>query len=131
MGEILPDGSIQGYFRSCPKCGKDMEVNMQGDSLGHECIESNFTDLKPVNTITTEADIINAGYMTAELKPCPFCGNKNILTAATENETTKNIVYKAWCNNMDCNATIHVCIGRIDKINESRAEVVMRWNTRA
>lgn len=36
----MPDGSIQGYFRSCPRCGKDMEVNMQGDSMGHECINS-------------------------------------------------------------------------------------------
>ena len=42
MGEILPDGSIQGYFRSCPKCGKDMEVNMQGDSMGHECKAENL-----------------------------------------------------------------------------------------
>jgi len=87
--------------------------------------------LKPVNTITTEADIINAGYKTAELKPCPFCGNTKILTAATENERTKNIVYKAWCNNIDCHAAIHVCIGKIDVLEESRAEAVKRWNTRA
>ena len=87
-------------------------------------------DLKPVNTIMTEADIINAGYITDELKPCPFCGNTKILTAGTENEKTKNIVYKAWCNNMDCNVTIHVCIGKVDKINESRAQAVKQWNTR-
>ena len=42
MGEILPDGSIQGYFNSCPKCGKDMEVNIQGDSMGHECMDENL-----------------------------------------------------------------------------------------
>ena len=38
MGEILPDGSIQGYFAPCPKCGGDMEVNFQGTSIGiHKC----------------------------------------------------------------------------------------------
>lgn len=38
MGEILPDGSIQGYFMSCDNCGKDIEVNMQGDTLDdHLC----------------------------------------------------------------------------------------------
>ena len=38
MGEILPDGSIQGYFNQCPYCKKDMPVNMQGQG-SHGCPE--------------------------------------------------------------------------------------------
>lgn len=38
MGEILPDGSIQGYSGYCPKCGEVIKTNMQGDEMGtHEC----------------------------------------------------------------------------------------------
>ena len=38
MGEILPDGTIQGYFNVCPRCGGDIEVNFQGKDMGyHEC----------------------------------------------------------------------------------------------
>lgn len=38
MGEILPDGSIQGYTGRCDKCGKSIETNMQGNSLeNHVC----------------------------------------------------------------------------------------------
>lgn len=42
MGEILPDGTIQGYFNICPKCKKTREVNIQGDSMGHECKDENL-----------------------------------------------------------------------------------------
>jgi hypothetical protein len=33
MGEILPDGSIQGYFNKCKSCGNDYSVNIQGNGL--------------------------------------------------------------------------------------------------
>lgn len=33
MGEILPDGSHQGYVNYCPKCKKSISVNIQGDYL--------------------------------------------------------------------------------------------------
>lgn len=40
MGEILPDGSIQGYFGRCKICRKEIEVNFQGDERGsHDCIK--------------------------------------------------------------------------------------------
>ena len=38
MGEILPDGSIQGYFKTCEICGKEIESNIQGSEMGkHVC----------------------------------------------------------------------------------------------
>lgn len=36
MGEILPDGSIQGYQAYCQKCGKTINVNAQGTELINE-----------------------------------------------------------------------------------------------
>jgi Lar family restriction alleviation protein len=87
-------------------------------------------DLPISNVLKVSADLMNSGFVTNELKPCPFCGDEKILTAATENERTKNIVYKAWCTNMDCTAMIHVCIGKIDTIDKSRSELVSKWNTR-
>lgn len=38
MGDILPDGSHQGYVNYCPKCGKTISVNIQGDYMqSHFC----------------------------------------------------------------------------------------------
>lgn len=38
MGEILPDGSIQGYSGYCQICKTTISTNMQGNELGsHEC----------------------------------------------------------------------------------------------
>lgn len=44
MGEILPDGSIQGYQNYCQKCGVVINVNAQGDEIGdlftrHICLD--------------------------------------------------------------------------------------------
>jgi len=61
MGEILPDGSIQGYFNTCEYCGEEIEVNIQGNS-SHICVEqikkkaeeSHLKDL-PFNPLTKES----------------------------------------------------------------------------
>lgn len=83
------------------------------------------------NHVITDADIRNAGYVTNELLPCPFCGNKDVITIGTINEHTRNLVYKAFCNAIgECSATIHVCLGKEDTADEARAEVVRRWNKR-
>lgn len=38
MGDILPDGSIQGHSKYCSRCGKTILANIQGDEMGsHEC----------------------------------------------------------------------------------------------
>jgi len=38
MGEVLPDGSIQGYQGYCPKCKKIISTNIQGNEIGtHYC----------------------------------------------------------------------------------------------
>lgn len=37
MAEILPDGTMQGYYNICPNCKKTIEVNMQGTPLNHKC----------------------------------------------------------------------------------------------
>lgn len=41
MGEILPDRSIQGYTGICPKCGKSISVNIQGNLIkDHKCVNN-------------------------------------------------------------------------------------------
>lgn len=40
MGEILPDGSIQGYTGYCHLCGATIKTNIQGDEISspkHDC----------------------------------------------------------------------------------------------
>jgi Lar family restriction alleviation protein len=86
--------------------------------------------MKTVETVILPEDTKNAGWITNELKPCPFCGCSNILTAGTKNTTTGNIVYKAFCTNWECGAMVHSCLGGDDKAKESRNAVVTKWNTR-
>jgi hypothetical protein len=39
MGEILSDGIVQGYYRTCPKCEKTILVDKMGNELGHhQCL---------------------------------------------------------------------------------------------
>jgi len=45
MGEILPDGSIQGYQGRCPKCKKTIDTNVQGDEIGSHYCSENDTEL--------------------------------------------------------------------------------------
>ena len=42
MAEILPDGTMQGYFNYCPKCKNTIEVNMQGTPINHKCEVKNL-----------------------------------------------------------------------------------------
>jgi len=37
MGEILPDGTIQGWFAKCVYCGATIETNMQGQGKCKVC----------------------------------------------------------------------------------------------
>lgn len=37
MGEILPDGRIQGYVAPCNECGVDIAVNVQGTGICPNC----------------------------------------------------------------------------------------------
>lgn len=37
MGEILPDGSIQGYFTICRRCNYELKVNIQGQGICTHC----------------------------------------------------------------------------------------------
>ena len=38
MGEILPNGEIQGYQGYCPICKTIISTNIQGNEIGtHEC----------------------------------------------------------------------------------------------
>ena len=39
MGEILPDGTLQGYYTICQACGeKDVPCNAQGQIYHHNCL---------------------------------------------------------------------------------------------
>lgn len=42
MAEILPDGTMQGYYNICKNCGKEIEVNMQGTPINHKCEVKNL-----------------------------------------------------------------------------------------
>lgn len=79
---------------------------------------------------TLPEDLKNAGWYTGELKPCPFCGNDQILTAGERNPTSGNIVYKVFCTDLICSANVHACLGKEDKAVESRAAAVAKWNKR-
>lgn len=72
MGEILPDGSIGGYEGYCPKCGKIIATNMQGNEIGyHKCepssakwdpikkriVEDKEQDVKPFDFNQLDTDI--------------------------------------------------------------------------
>lgn len=37
MVEILPNGTMQGYYNICKTCGETIEVNYQGSPINHEC----------------------------------------------------------------------------------------------
>jgi len=87
--------------------------------------------IKEENFIATDKDIINAGYHSNELLPCPFCGNKNIMSAGWENENTQNVVYKVFCNDtFKCGAEVFTCLGKIDTAEAARMEVIAKWNRR-
>ena len=63
-----------------------------------------------------------------ELRNCPFCGASPV-TYGKRNEETGFVVYTAKCPNIKCDAEINACMG--NDAEESRTEVVKRWNTRA
>lgn len=58
MAEILPDGTMQGYYNICKDCGKTIEVNMQGTPINHKC-EVKILDIPPVSNLVCE---INADH---------------------------------------------------------------------
>lgn len=65
MGEILPDGSIQGYTGICQKCGKNISVNMQGNNIYNQCLyEPEKHDNKP--ELLGEATELNPDMETIE-----------------------------------------------------------------
>lgn len=83
----------------------------------------------PIESIIIEADIKNAGYDTGELKPCPFCGNKTIITHGGRNTETNIVVYTVTCtNHWVCGASI-VTNDR-DTPENVRQKAVNNWNKR-
>ena len=87
--------------------------------------------MKPENIIIQEKDFLNAGYVTDELLPCPFCGNKSPISAGNKNEQSGNIVYKVFCtDHFGCGASIHNCFSGDTPIEEIRNDIVKKWNRR-
>ena len=72
MGDILPDGSIQGYSGYCQTCNKQIQVNSQGNETGsHICKYICFQCKYPI-TISNNGMIINKGHAT-EMYLCNDC----------------------------------------------------------
>ena len=87
--------------------------------------------IRESDLIVSEKDLANAGYHTGELLPCPFCGNKNILSSGFKNDDTGNVVYKVFCNDtFACGAEVFTCIGGEETTEKAREEVVNKWNRR-
>lgn len=85
----------------------------------------------PNSMILSEKDIIQAGYITNELLPCPFCGNKSPITVGNRNQENGNIGYKVICpNHFGCGATMHNCFSGDTLEEECRNDIVKKWNTR-
>lgn len=51
MAEILPDGTMQGYYNICKNCGKEIEVNMQGTAINHRCKVKNLDIPHVINPV--------------------------------------------------------------------------------
>lgn len=76
MGEILPDGSIQGYTGKCEQCGKLISVNIQGDSLdNHQCVATLSNSVEKLAEEAKEDFIKPLGHDN-HIEPCPFCGGE-------------------------------------------------------
>ena len=67
MGDILPDGTIQGYQGICPKCRATIDTNIQGNVIGnHNCIRKIILHkmtyvskgLQKYNNIDVEVEVI-------------------------------------------------------------------------
>lgn len=37
MGEVLPDGTLQGYTCTCQNCGEESQCNLQGQGTCPQC----------------------------------------------------------------------------------------------
>lgn len=83
MGEILPDGSIQGYQGYCKKCHKTIDTNLQGNESGrHICKGSkikwtykHWLNSKSSTLITKNGILIE--YISEKLAKVLFNGNKH------------------------------------------------------
>ena len=65
----------------------------------------------------------------ADLKPCPFCGGRQIYRKTT----VKNSVI--WCNLCGAEISRGIALGKCDSIEEAEewlgCEIVKAWNRRA
>lgn len=95
--------------------------------ISYEIVRLKFPQINPY---FSDKDILNAGWITHELKPCPFCGCKTIHTSGSRNPDNGYIGYTAHCGNWHCGASIHICCGGESRAEESRNEVVKMWNNR-
>lgn len=62
-----------------------------------------------------------------EIKPCPFCGSKAIITSRGGYDYGSEL-YTVSCINTECHAQIEVYSGVNDKI--SGTDAINKWNRR-
>lgn len=72
-------------------------------------------------------DLFIAAHITDEIKPCPFCGEKTILTGGFQNSVSLIIGYRIFCTNSRCTAMI---TAQGETAEEARNHAIERWNKR-
>jgi hypothetical protein len=92
-----------------------------------QTIEEKFNDYYLIDLPPLPEDLSNAASATKALLPCPFCGNKNVLTGGSQNSISLIIVYRVYCTNRKC--LCHIYAQGEDR-QKARKEAVRRWNSR-
>ena len=86
-------------------------------------------------TRTSAAGILTRGELMKNLKPCPFCGNKNIYAGVTERRTwyESHVVNSRVEFSPDFTTEVNCScgIGYKEKGLTSLAAIIAKWNRRA
>ena len=102
-----------GIKSSCKDCGKEIEFN--GEFWYHTTCTPRHPAV-PINKFMKD---------TVELKPCPFCGNKNP-TLEEMNSWSGEPVWFIGCENYNC--YFGMSLG--ESFN-TKQEAIEAWNTRS
>jgi Lar family restriction alleviation protein len=69
--------------------------------------------------------------MSEELKPCPHCGGKVIITCKASDRSPNLSIYIIWCATIGCLGKMSSCHFEPGKAKETKTKLIENWNTRA